>query len=189
MRINRNEWKRNVNYKWHIIHIYFSAACPYLFLPFISGYQKHQKMPGMPYPIEVLLTGHSEQSTATAVVPIYPEAENCTWPGTMAGVTERHGGHVSVTVGTVPALPWAACVHKNHAYHIAVTQHFASNLSNTGAFVCLTRSNPETKAVVQPEGYETLPDIHVHTYTLRQRNLWPLPCSLMSTKWDHYIFT
>lgn len=100
----------------------------------------------------------------------------------MPDVTDRHRGHVSVTVGTVPALPWAACVHKNHAYHIAVTQHFASNLSNTGAFVCLTRSNPETKAVVQPEGYETLPDIHVRTYTLRQRNLWPLPCSLMSTK-------
>lgn len=60
----------------------------------------------------------------------------------------------------------AVCVHKNHAYHIAVTQHFASHLSNTGAFVWLTRSNPETKAVVQPEGYETLPDIHVHTYTL-----------------------
>lgn len=99
------------------------------------------------------------------------------------------GGHVSVTVGTVPVLPWAVCVHKNHGYHIAVTQHFASNLSNTGPFVCLTRSNPETKAVVQPEGYETLPDIHVHTYMLSQRNLWPLPCSLMSTEWDHYIFT
>lgn len=164
------------------IHIYFGAACPYLFLLFICGYQKHQKMPRMPDPIEVLLRGHSEHSTVTAVPPIYPKAENCTWPWTMPDVTHRHGGHVSVTVGTIPVLSWAVCVHKNHAYHIAVTQHFASNLSCTGAFVCLVRSNPETKAVVQPEGYETLPDIRVHTYTLCQRNLWPLPCSLMSTK-------
>lgn len=50
-----------------------------------------QKMPRMPHPIEVLLTGHSEQPTATAVLPIYPEAENCTWPVTMADVTDRHG--------------------------------------------------------------------------------------------------
>lgn len=37
--------EKNVNYKWDIIHthVYFGAACPYLFLLFIYGYQKHQK--------------------------------------------------------------------------------------------------------------------------------------------------
>lgn len=79
-------WMRSNTYTFIsvlLVHIYLFSLS--------MDIKSTQKMPRMPHPIEVLLTGHSEQPTATAVLPIYPEAENCTWPVTMADVTDRHG--------------------------------------------------------------------------------------------------
>lgn len=78
-------------------------------------------MPGMSHPIEVILTVHSEQSVATAVLPIYLQAENCTSSRTMHRITDLHKGHIAVTVGTITRVPCFVCVHQNHAYNIAVT--------------------------------------------------------------------
>lgn len=78
-------------------------------------------MPRMSHPIEVILTVYSEQSTTTAVLPIYLQAENCTSSQTMHRITDLHKGHIAVTVGTITRVPWFVCVHKNHAYNIAVT--------------------------------------------------------------------
>lgn len=39
----------------------------------------------------------------------------------MQRITDLHKGHIAVTVGTVTRVPWFVCVHKNHAYNIAVT--------------------------------------------------------------------
>lgn len=78
-------------------------------------------MPRMSHPIEDALAVCSEQPTARAVLPIDLQAENCTLSGTMHRVTDLHKGHIAVTVGTITGVPWFVCVHKKHAYNIAVT--------------------------------------------------------------------
>jgi len=78
-------------------------------------------MPRMSHSIEVILTVCSEQSTATAVLPIYLQAENCTSSQTMHPITDLHKGHTAVMVGTITRVPSFVCVHKNRAYNIAVT--------------------------------------------------------------------
>jgi len=140
----------NISYPWDKTHthLFQRASCLYFFLSFsffCLWVSKSKKMPRMPHPIEDTLAVYSEKTTATAVLPIYLQAENCTLSWTMHRVTGLHKGHIAVTVGTITRVPWFVCVHKNHSYNIAVTYHFASNLSNTGAFVCLTRSNINTK--------------------------------------------
>lgn len=78
-------------------------------------------MPRMSHPIEVLLPLYSEQSPAAAASPVYLQAENWTSSRTMGRVADLHKGHGAVTVGTITRVPCLVCVHKNHAYHIAVT--------------------------------------------------------------------
>lgn len=161
-----SEWKR----MWLINEIkymcvYFGAVCPYLisfssFYLWISKSKKNAKnvISHWSYTdrISRAIHGNSCIARRSSSRKLYIISDN-------DGITDRHKVHV----GNHCSSP-LVCVRKNHAYNITVTQHFASNLSNTGAFVYLTRSKLKTKDVVQPEVYEMLPDIYVHAHTLSE---------------------
>lgn len=123
---SEKECEKNVSYTWAKIctHLFQHASCLYFFLSFsflCLWVSKSKKMPRMPHPIEDTVAVYSEKTTSTAVLPIYLQAENCTLSWTMHHITGLHKGHIAVTVGTITRVPWFVCVHKNHAYNIAVT--------------------------------------------------------------------
>lgn len=59
----------------------------------------------MSHPIEVILAEYSEQSTATAVLPIDLQAENCTSSQTMTALQTD----TKFTVGIIARVPSFVC--------------------------------------------------------------------------------